>query len=57
MKQINKRYTVRYETSLIANLEFIRDKGMEKFLQEEKKKWLTDQGVRCIHNKKVYKMD
>lgn len=40
--------------SEIENLEFIRDKGIEKFLEEERKKWISEKGVLCVHDKKYY---
>jgi hypothetical protein len=39
MKQLDKRYRTRYNTSLIGNLMDIQEKGMDIFLSTEKKKW------------------
>jgi hypothetical protein len=40
--------------SEIANLEFIRDNGIKKFLQQEKMKWVSDKGILCVHDKNYY---
>ena len=39
LESIDKRYRERYRMSMIENLNFIREKGIEKFLLSEKKKW------------------
>ena len=39
LKQLDKRYSSRYNMSLIENLEYIRDNGMAAFLEKEEKKW------------------
>ena len=39
LKQLDKRYRTKYNMSMIENLEFIRDKGIEEFLKKEEKKW------------------
>ena len=39
IKRLDKRYRERYGMSEIENLEFIRDKGMKKFLRAQAKKW------------------
>lgn len=40
MKQIDKRYKLRYRTSLIANLEEIKILGLKEFEKNEKLKWI-----------------
>lgn len=54
LKHLDLRYRTRYGMSEIENLEFIRDKGIEKFLEEERKKWISEKGVLCVHDKKYY---
>ena len=51
MKQLDKRYRTRYKTSLIGNLELIKEKGIEAFLMTEKKRWTcaTCGGIVSIH--------
>lgn len=39
LQHIDKRYRLNYRMSLIENLEFIREKGINKFLEKENKKW------------------
>ncbi len=40
--------------SVIENLEFIRDNGIEKFLEKEQNTYITDAGILCVHDKKYY---
>jgi hypothetical protein len=40
--------------SEIENLEYIRDHGMEEFLENERRKWVSDNGILCVHDKKYY---
>jgi len=40
--------------SEIENLEYIRDEGIEKFLEKERKRWISEKGVLCVHDKKYY---
>ncbi len=39
IKQLDKRYTAKYHMSMMENLEFIREKGMDAFLEWERKRW------------------
>jgi len=39
IKQLDKRYRTKYNISMIENLAFIKENGMEKFLDKEVKKW------------------
>jgi hypothetical protein len=52
--RLDKRYKEKYGMSEIDNLVFIRDKGMKEFLKSECKKWQSDQGTMCVHDKKYY---
>lgn len=54
IRHLDDRYTTRYGMSMIENLEFIRDKGMGRFLKSQKKRWTTPEGIICVHNKKIY---
>jgi hypothetical protein len=49
--QLDKRYRTRYNTSLMGNLERIRDFGLGAFAKSEHEKWLCPQcgGTVCIH--------
>jgi hypothetical protein len=51
LKQLDKRYRIKYKTSLLGNLESIKNEGMEAFLQVEYEKWRCPDcgGTICIH--------
>jgi hypothetical protein len=51
---LDKRYRTRYGMSEIENLECIRDSGMEKFLDDENRKWISGDGIICVHDRKWY---
>ena len=40
--------------SEIENLEFIRDHGIEAFLEMERERWVSDRGILCGHDRKYY---
>lgn len=52
LKELDKRYRDKYHMSMIENLEFIRDNGIEKFLQKESEKWRCARcgEMICCHN-------
>jgi len=56
LEKIDTGYRKRYNMSMIENLEYIRDNGIDKFLkkQEEKYKCSECGGVICVHNGKCY---
>jgi len=54
--RLDKRYRSRYGMSEIENLECIRDKGMKKFLDDECRKWVSGDGILCVHDRKWYPM-
>lgn len=39
IKHIDRRYSIKYHTSLIKNLKTLGDIGMSRYLEEEKRKW------------------
>ncbi|NLT18570.1 MAG: hypothetical protein BWX72_01120 [Firmicutes bacterium ADurb.Bin080] len=39
LKALDKRYHTKYRMSMIENLLFIREKGVEEFLEQQKIKW------------------
>ncbi len=57
LKKLDNRYRKKYGISEIENLKYIRDNGMEKFLKTELKKWVSDKGILCVHDKKYYKIN
>jgi hypothetical protein len=32
----------------------IRDKGIRKFLVNERKRWMSEKGVFCVHDQRYY---
>lgn len=54
LKRLDKRYREKYIISEIDNLKFIRDNGIEKFIEKECEKWQSEKGTFCIHDKKYY---
>ena len=52
LQHIDARYRTRYRMSMIENLEYIRDRGIEAFLRKEAAKWQCPEcgGVICCHN-------
>ena len=56
LERIEKTYTRKYGLSLIGNLKYIQEKGMDAFLEREKEKWKcpTCGGVICVHTKQCY---
>jgi len=56
IEKLDKTYREKYKMSTIDNLKFIKEKGMEKFLESEEKKYRCDKcgGVICVHTGKCY---
>ncbi len=56
LKKLDDGYRKRYRMSMIENQQYIRDYGMEKFLEKEKQKWkCPDCGsIICCHNGLCY---
>ena len=52
--RLDKRYRAKYGMSEIENLEYIRDKGIKKFIEKESEKWISQKGILCVHDKKNY---
>ncbi len=52
--RLDNHYRTRYSMSEIENLNFIKTKGIKKFIQKENKKWISKKGVLCVHDKKYY---
>jgi hypothetical protein len=53
LTHIDKRYFLsQFRMSMIENLEYIKEHGMEKFLKKEENKWRCPEcgGVICCHN-------
>ena len=53
LKNLDKRYRDKYNMSEIGNLNNIKNFGIEKFLEDQKKRWMCEKcgGVICVHKK------
>jgi len=51
LKQLDKRYRTKYCMSMIENLEYIKESGLDKFIQKENNRWKCAQcgGTICVH--------
>lgn len=51
LKSLDKRYRTKYHMSMIENLNFIQQKGMESFLASQQEMWAcpTCKQARCCH--------
>jgi len=56
LEALDKRYREKYDMSMIENLNFIKEKGIERFLEQQKEKYTCPKcgGIICVHNKKCY---
>lgn len=54
---MDKRYRLKYSTSLLSNLEVIKTNGIKAFIRSETEKWRCPKcgGVICIHKPKCLK--
>lgn len=52
LKSLDKRYRTKYHMSMIENLKFIQNNGLESFLQREDEQWRCPEcgGTVCCHN-------
>lgn len=52
LKALDKRYRTKYHMSMIENLEFTKEYGIERFLEKEESKWRCPEcgEVICCHN-------
>jgi hypothetical protein len=49
--KLDNRYSAKYHTSLLGNLEYIRENGLDEFLRSEEERWTCKKcgGVLSIH--------
>lgn len=57
LKHLDERYRTHYNMSEIDNLKYIKDKGIEKFVDKESKKYISEKGVFCVHDRRYYGKD
>jgi hypothetical protein len=59
INRINDRYRKNYKMSMIDNLEYIQEKGISKFINEQYKTYRCSQcgGLISIHNRKCFKCE
>lgn len=52
LKALDKRYRTKYHLSMLANLVFMKEQGMESFLKKEEATWRCPEcgGTICCHN-------
>ena len=53
LKQLEKRYRVKYGVNIYENLQTIENRGIIEFLENEKEKWTCKRcgNLLCMHNK------
>ena len=51
LKQMDKRYRTKYSMSVIDNLEFIKENGLNSFVEKENERWHCNKcgGTICVH--------
>ena len=54
LKHIDKRYREKYGMSEIDNLIMIQDAGIDRFIESERAKWQSANGIFCVHDKQIY---
>ena len=55
LKDLDGRYRKKYGMSMVENLRFIKMNGIDKFLNQQNIKYITKEGIFCVHDKKYYK--
>ena len=53
IKNLEKSYNKRYQTSLMTNSEFVRQHGLERFMEQQKEKYTCSKcgGIISIHDR------
>lgn len=59
LKQLDKRYRTRYNMSMLENLDHIKTKGLQKFIEKENIKWKCHNcgELRCVHREYCLKCE
>jgi hypothetical protein len=54
LQRMDRRYRTKYRMSPIENLEFIKARGIREFVEKDEKRWFSEKGVLCVHDRKYY---
>lgn len=54
IKTLDERYRKRYGMSEIENLKYIRDNGIDKFIEQQENKYRKDSETFCVHDGNWY---
>jgi hypothetical protein len=54
LKNLEKRYRIKYGVNIYENLEMIKTQGIEAFLEKEEKRWACEscKNILCMHKDK-----
>ena len=54
LKQLDKRYRTKYDMSMLDNLQFIKEQGIDEFIRKERTRWRCEAcgAVINVHRKK-----
>lgn len=56
LKNLDKRYRTKYDMSMIDNLNFIHENSINDFIEHERKRWIKNNMVYCVHKKEYYEI-
>ncbi len=57
LKHLDKRYRTKYGMSMIKNLDSIKAKGIRKFIEQEKSRWIKGGKIFCVHKKQYFPLE
>jgi hypothetical protein len=51
LRRLDIRYRTKYRMSMLENLAFIQDSGIEAFIESERDRWICPEcgGMQCVH--------
>lgn len=52
IRSLDKRYRTKYNFSMIKNLRYIEEKGIKRFIENQKRTYFKGNKIFCIHHKK-----
>jgi hypothetical protein len=56
LRKLDKRYRTKYGMSMLDNLNNIEKNGIKNFIRQEEKRWIKNNKIFCVHNKKYFNM-